>query len=302
MTTDATSMPAARRDAAAAAGVLAVTASAVAFSTAGFFTRLIGVDVWTMLFWRGVFGGVLILAWIVAHAPGRTGAAFLAIGRAGLLVAGCSTVATICFIAALRASTVADVTILFATAPFLAAAIAWTAFREPPHRVTLAASVLALAGVAIMFGAVPSGRHAFGNALALVMTMLMAVAMVTIRRHRQVSMLPAMCLSAFACAAAVWPLARPAGVTGAELALLALFGTTQFGLGMLLLTIGSRYISATRASLLCNLELPLAPLWVWLGFGEAPAAAAWTGGAVVCAAILLDLAAARRAGVRNPRA
>lgn len=292
----ATSMQAAPWDNATAVGVLTVAASALALSTAGFFARLIEVDVWTMLFWRGVFGGLLILAYIAAQARGRTRAAFAAIGRAGLLIAGCSAAATICFIAALRASTVADVTILFTTAPFFAAAIAWICFREAPHRMTLAASVLALAGVAIMFGTVPSGRHAFGNALAVTMTLLMAVVMVTIRRHRHVSMLPAMCLSAFVCAAAVWPLARPAGVTGTEFALLALFGTTQFGLGMLLLTIGSRYISATRASLLCNLELPFAPLWVWLAFGEAPAAAAWAGGAVVCAAILLDLAAARRPG------
>lgn len=298
MTSDATAtaMPATPWDNAAAVGVLTVAASAIAFSTAGFFARLIEVDVWTMLFWRGLFGGLLILAYIVAQARGRTWAAFAAIGRAGLLVAACAAVATVCFIASLRASTVADVTVLYATAPFFAAAIAWICFREVPHRMTLAASLLALAGVTIMFGTVPSARHAFGNALALVMTVLMAVIMVTIRRHRHVSMLPAVCLSAFACAAAVWPLAQPAGVTGSEFALLALFGTTQFGLGMLLLAIGSRYISAPRASLLCNLELPFAPLWVWIAFGEAPAAATWAGGAVVCAAILMDLAAARRAG------
>jgi hypothetical protein len=46
-------------------GLTLVVLSAVAFSTAGFFTRLIEVDVWTMLFWRGLFGGLLIAGYIV---------------------------------------------------------------------------------------------------------------------------------------------------------------------------------------------------------------------------------------------
>jgi len=37
-------------------GLVLVTISAVAWSTAGFFTRLIALDSFTMLAWRGVFG------------------------------------------------------------------------------------------------------------------------------------------------------------------------------------------------------------------------------------------------------
>ncbi len=34
-------------------------ASAVAYSTSGFYTRLIPLDLWTILFWRGIFAGLL---------------------------------------------------------------------------------------------------------------------------------------------------------------------------------------------------------------------------------------------------
>ena len=47
-------------------GVTLVVLSAFAFSTAGFFTRLIDTDVWTMLFWRGLFGGLFIAGQITA--------------------------------------------------------------------------------------------------------------------------------------------------------------------------------------------------------------------------------------------
>ncbi len=276
-----------------ATGGLIVALSAVAFSTAGFFTRLIEADVWTVLFWRGLFGGLLIFAVIAWRARGETAAAFGAIGRRGMVVAGCSSVATICFIAALRQTTVADVTIIYSTAPFIAAAIGWVWGNERAAPATLLASLMAVAGVAVMFAGGSGEGRLVGGLLALAMTGLMALMMVMIRRSRQVSMLPAACLSAFACAALVLPLAAPAAVTAAELGLLALFGTTQFGLGLLLLTIGSRLIPPARASLLGNLELPFAPLWVWLAFGETPSVATGLGGAIVCAAVLVDVWADR---------
>jgi len=50
---------------------------------------------------------------------------FRSIGVPGVLVAACSTLGTICFIHALHRTTVADVTILYATAPFIAAVMTW---------------------------------------------------------------------------------------------------------------------------------------------------------------------------------
>jgi len=44
-----------------ARGVVLVTGAAVAWSTAGYFTRLIPVDLWTLVFWRNVFGGLFIV-------------------------------------------------------------------------------------------------------------------------------------------------------------------------------------------------------------------------------------------------
>jgi drug/metabolite transporter (DMT)-like permease len=286
-------------DATRSAGSLAVAVAAVAFSTAGLFTRLIAADVWTMLFWRGLFGGLLIAAYIAWQERARTRAAFAAVGWAGLLTASCSTVATICFITALRETTVADVTIIYATAPFIAAVIAWAWTREYPPRTTLVASGVALIGVVVMFGGPLSKGHARGNLLALAMTGLMALMMVVIRKNRQVSMLPATCLSAFACAVAVFPLSHPMAVTRGDLLLLALFGTLQFGTGLLLLTVGSRLISATRSSLLANLELPFAPLWVWLAFNEIPSLLTCVGGGIVLVAVLTDAAADQRRARRR---
>jgi hypothetical protein len=48
-----------------------VALSAVAWSTAGFFTRLIEKDVWTILFWRGFFGGCTFALMIAVQSRGK---------------------------------------------------------------------------------------------------------------------------------------------------------------------------------------------------------------------------------------
>jgi drug/metabolite transporter (DMT)-like permease len=270
-------------------GVTLILASAAAFSTAGFFTRLITLDAWSVLFWRGLFGGLFIAGYVVAVQGRTTLRAIRAIWPVGLLVAACSTLGTICFINALRRTTVADVTLINATGPFITAALCRVFLRERERRATLIASAVALLGVVLMFEAAVTNGHVFGNLLALVMTTVIAVMVIVIRRHRDTPMLPAAALSAFASALLVWPVASPGAPDAVQFIYLVLFGVTQFGLGLLLLTLGSRLISPTRAALIGNLEIPLAPALVWAAFGEVPPAATCIGGGLVMLAVIGDL-------------
>ena len=282
-------------------GGLLIVASATAFSFAGFFTRLIPLDAWTLLFWRGVYGGLLIAGFMVWLQGRDAIAAVRAMGWSGLVVATCSTIATICFINALARTSVADVMVITATTPFFAAAIAWpwTGERESP--ITLAASVVALVGVILTFDAALSGGRLLGNLLALVMTILISLMMVIIRKQRDTPMLPAAALSAFAVALFVAPVATPRAGLGENWIYLVLFGTAQFGLGLLLLTLGTRLISATRSALIGSIETPLAPLWVWLAFPEVPSLMTCVGGAVVMIAVIADmLLTSRLNGAHEP--
>ncbi|MBX9942685.1 MAG: DMT family transporter [Reyranella sp.] len=275
-------------------GTLLITGSAVVFSTAGLFTRLIDLDAWTMLFWRGLFGGLFIAAFVVWRDGRGAMGALRAIGRDGLLVAACSALATVCFLNALRLTSVADVLVIGATAPFLTAALAWALIGERADLATLIASLVAAVGVVVMVGAAVEEGRLLGNLLALGMTGFLSLMMVILRKRRAVDMVPASGLSAFLCAAIVLPFAQPGSAEGMNFVLLVLFGSVQFGLALLLLTLGSRMISATRTALISVLDTPLAPLWVWLAFGQVPPEATLAGGAIVMAAVLGDMAPRRR--------
>ena len=171
-------------------GITLVALSALAYSTAGFFTRLITLDAQTILLYRGIVAGLFIAAFCVVMEGRNALRAAAAIGRPGLLAALCSALATILFINAFRLTSVADVVILFATAPFVTAAISRIVYGVRESRATLIASTLALAGVAIMMGGAGSSRHVLGDLMAIGMTLLMSIMIVIVRQHRQTSMLP----------------------------------------------------------------------------------------------------------------
>ncbi len=161
--------------------------------------------------------------------------------------------------------------------------------------VTLGATLAAVVGVAVMMGAAASGGRLPGNLLAVGMAVLMSLVLVLIRRHPGISQLPAVGLSAFLCAVIVLPFARPLAVSGEEFLLLALFGMSQFGLGLLLLALGTPLVSATRGALIGVLQTPLGTLWVWLAFAETPGWTTLIGGAFVVGAVACDIA------IRRPR-
>ena len=112
------------------AGIALIIAAAIAWSTAPFFVRSLHFDSWTILFWRGLFGGTFIALFLVLT-QGRSGVRGLfAMKGNGWLVACLSTIGMVTFIPALQLTSVANAAIIVATQPFVAAAIAWIWLRE----------------------------------------------------------------------------------------------------------------------------------------------------------------------------
>src|SRR5579859_3457738 len=105
-------------------GTLAIIGSAMAYSLSGYFTRSAAADIWTVLFWRGIFGGIFIAA-CVALQDRKMPSSLFAMGRAGLWVTLFSTLATICYIAALRLAPVAEVMTVHATLPFVTSVLGY---------------------------------------------------------------------------------------------------------------------------------------------------------------------------------
>jgi drug/metabolite transporter (DMT)-like permease len=271
-------------------GITLVVAAAVAWSTAAFFTRLLPFDSWTILFWRGLFGGGAIVALMILI-QGRNGVKDLAaIGRSGWLVASLSTLGMVCFIPALQLTSVSNVAIISATGPFVTAALAWFWLREAPRRRTILASLVALCGIAIIAGGPRPTSDLLGIALAGLMTLVIAMMTVVVRRHRETPMVAAAALSNLLGSVVSLPFAGGiAAVSPTDLATFAMFGVFQVALGLTLFMLGSRLLPSGQAALIATLEAPLMPFWIWLAFHEVPATSAFAGGALVMGAVIADI-------------
>jgi drug/metabolite transporter (DMT)-like permease len=278
------------------AGIALVVAAAVAWSTAPFFTRLLPFDSWTILFWRGLFGGGVIAAILVVM-QGRAGLQDLAgMGKSGWLVASLSTLSMVCFIPALQLTSVSNVAIIITTGPFVAAALAWIWLREVARLRTLLASLAALCGVVIIVGDARASSDVLGIGLACLMTLAIAAMTVAVRQHKNTPMVAAAALSNVLGSIVSIPFAHGiASVTGTDLVILALFGFFQVGLGLSLFVLGSRLLPSGQASLIATLETPLMPFWVWLAFQEIPGLRALLGGVLVMGAVIADIIGDSRA-------
>ena len=273
-------------------GVILVAASAIAWSFGGTIARFLSVtDSWTIVFWRSFFATLFLLAFmLVRDGPRGTLALFRGMGLAGLAVAICFATASSSFVVALAHTTVANILLIQAGVPLIAALLAWTLFREHISIATWGAIAAVIFGVGVMVSDTFAGRVSpLGDGLALLITIAFATATVITRRHAEIRMTPAVCLGTAIAACLSAALAGGDAAGPLDFALLFAFGALNLGFGLALFVTGARLIPAALAALIGTLEPVLGPIWVWLMNGEVPSDRTVLGGAIVLLALLVHL-------------
>jgi drug/metabolite transporter (DMT)-like permease len=274
-----------------ALGAGLVVASAAFFAMAGIFTKSISSDPWTIACWRGLVGGLLIAAYVLWRSGPR--GASLAFGWRGWAMVAVGVLASLGFISAFKYTYVANVAIIYATVPLMAAALEWAFLRVRPRAGTIAMALVCLVGVGIIVSAGLGGGHIFGDLIAVAMTAGSALYMVMIRAFRQTPVVWVGAVSAFVLFAAGWLVTDPLAVTAADAWRLVGFGFT-FACAVILWTEGTRLVPASESGVLGSAEVPFAILFAWTFLAELPPAASIAGGAVVMAAVLFHALRARR--------
>ena len=266
-------------------GLAYVAISALAWSSSGLFMRAITTDLTTILFCRGIVSGTVIFLFFF-YVEGRRAIAILRnIGWPTIGATIFSSASMISGLGSMYYTSVADAMVIYATVPFVTAALAYLFIGEKPSRSTLIASCVAFAGVLVMLAGSEGGGSLLGKGLAAIMTVTVAIMATIMRKHRDVPMLPAMGLSAWLCSLVTVWFAAPLAVSGADIGLLVGFAIVQNAFGLILYTYGAPRIPAADASLLTALEVPLTPLWVWIFMAEVPSHATLIGGPIVMLAL-----------------
>jgi drug/metabolite transporter (DMT)-like permease len=128
-------------------GLLVITLATVLWSTAGIFMRLTDLDVWTVLGWRSLFAMLALVLMAFINNGRNTPSLFLKPTPALLCAVPVATVSMGAYVLALNLTTVANVMIVYATIPLIAAGIAFLTIGEKTTKQVLTVSLLAFAGL-----------------------------------------------------------------------------------------------------------------------------------------------------------
>ena len=254
--------------------------------------RFITVDSsWTVIFWRSYFATIFLFVFMVLRdGPEKTLQMFCAMGWPGLSVAFCFALASTSFVVALSYTTVANILLIQAGVPLLAALLAWLLFGERSNTATWIAIAAVVGGIGVMTSETLTGKISpVGDGLAILIALAFAIATVVTRHHAHVQMLPAVTLGTSMAAIFSMFLVKNYAVDMPDLAWLAAFGMVNLGLGLAVFSLGARLVPAALAALIGTMEPILGPVWVWLSHGEIPSQRTLMGGTIVFAALISHL-------------
>jgi drug/metabolite transporter (DMT)-like permease len=274
-------------------GVLFVTAGAITWSSAGFFTRLINLDYPTMIAGRGIFGAIGMLTIIIAFAPKTWTSQFRNMDRRDGLYIANYIFGTICYVSSLGQTSIAHNAVIFATLPFIAALLGWMFMRELPSREAVFASLIAMVGVVIMVGFSNDGAL-LGDVLSLLGTASMAASIIIVRRFPTVNIAAGAVIASLTSGVIGLPFADLTVVTPTHLVYLVLFGLLNASAGLTLYSLGSKRLPPVETALISLIDTPLSPFWVWLAFGEKMGPQTLMGGFIVLFAVVLHIVLSQR--------
>lgn len=264
-------------------GLILVLISAIVFSFAGIFTNYVTTDAWGVIFWRGLSAaGFTVFYLLLKGQLSNEIRAFDIHAAAATLMMAAGTAA---FIPAFKLSSVADVALIYAAAPFVATALSWFFIAEAPTRTVLLASTAALFGVMLIVSDAAGTGKLTGNLLAMFMTLMMAGTMVIYRKWpATTAALPAAMSSVI-----LLPIAaifgHPLSAPSQEQPILTLFGLV-FAIASVTLAEGARRLPSAETALVSTLETPLAPILAYLILREIPSIEMIMGGCIIFTAVL----------------
>lgn len=283
-------------------GILCAITGVMVLSFDALLVRLTDAPGADIAFWRGVLvlfsaGSISWLRRRHIRWPQST-----RLWLSGLMIAALYGVNALLFVLAINNTHVANAVVILASAPLFAAGLAWIIFRESTPAHTLAAILVAIVGVMIVFSSSLGQPGQLGDLLALILAANTALTLTLLRRMPELPRLPVVAGSGIFSALLGWPFATPLQLEAASYGWLAIMGLVQIPLATLLVFRATLYLPSAEVSLFLLIETILGPLWVWWILGESMPGPTLAGGSLIVGAILLNTLASMRQRGEPPTA
>ena len=246
-------------------GTFLIIISAITFSTAGLFTKGVEAESWEIIFWRGIFAAAFTAVWVISRGTVRQN--FVGMGYSGLAIAVIGAFGMVTFISSFKLTSIANVSLIYAASPLIAALLAWLAIGEKVSSKTMMGCIGALLGVVIIVSGSLGQISLNGDLLALCMTTVMALIMVIYRKYPDTPAAGPAILSSLLLLPIAAIYGSPFDVEHTEIYVLSAFGLL-FSIASVTLAEGAKRVPSGQTALLSSLETPLALIFAFLLFTE----------------------------------
>ena len=158
--------------------------------------RLADADTFTILFWRGIFYALGVLAILFATYRKNTFKELKNIGRPGIWIGILSGIGGVTFIAAIQYTSIAKVLVIISTAPMVVAIISWAIINEKPKLYTWISMLIIVTGIYIVMKGDTWTLNVMGSSLAVISIIAGGYSFALTRKYSNVNMVPAMIVNA----------------------------------------------------------------------------------------------------------
>ena len=257
--------------------------------------------VFQYLFYRGISIAFILIGYLIVREGTFFYKNFFKIGISGLLGGIFLSTAFIGFIFSITMTTAAVTLFMLAAMPFIAAIVGYYVLGEVLRRSTLISMVIAFIGVCIMIINDSISGSAVGAIVGFISATGFALYTVTIRWKPDTPKFTTVVLAGVFCAIFSF------GILGFDFepfrgmptinSYLSLLHGALVASGLILYSLGAKYLPSAELALLSLMEVVGGVLWVWIpffGINEVPSLTVIIGGIIITLAVLMHGVGARR--------
>ncbi|MAC60650.1 MAG: hypothetical protein CMN37_01995 [SAR116 cluster bacterium] len=263
--------------------------SSIAISFGGLIMRNIEVaNAWQIIFYRSLFFSISISLILIFQYRFIFFKNIKQIGYPGLLGAIFYTIANIMFVHAFANTTVANALFTLSSIPFLTALLAYYVLKENLSMRTVIIMLTAFLGIVIMIGEGLALGQVYGNLMALVTAFSFSCFAITLRKFRNVDMLPTLLVAGLFILFITFIISYDAlKLPIRDLFLCFLWGGILSGFVNYIFIYATRYLYASSVTFFMLFEFALGPFWVFIFLNETVSINTLYGGMLVMICVLV---------------
>jgi drug/metabolite transporter (DMT)-like permease len=267
--------------------ILFVMLAAVLWSTGGLMIKSTSWQPFAIIGGRSLFSSIVLLLY-VRRLPFK-------FTRWSLLASAGHILTATLFVMATKLTTAANAIFLQYTAPVYIVLLGIWFLHERPTRMDWASMAIIFSGMLLFFGDKLSMNGFYGNLLAILSGITLALLTVALRAQKNGTPAESILQANIFMAIVGFPFVLKEAWTVTNWLIVLYLGVFQIGFAFLFFSVAIKHIPALEATLISTLEPILNPVWVFLFLGEKPGLFAVAGGMIVLGGVALNAISSARA-------